>query len=52
MEALEKLENILSEYGLSEEDINYLLAQFLEEEAEFYVECMNLLEENTSDYVS
>lgn len=43
MTALEKLENILSKYGLSEEDINYLLGQFLEEEAELYVECMNSL---------
>ena len=49
MEALEKLENILSEYGLSEEDINYLLAQFLEEEAQLYIECMNLLKENTTN---
>ena len=43
MSALEKLENILSDCGLSEDDINYLLAQFLEEEAELYVQCMKAL---------
>ena len=43
MTALEKLKNILSECGLTEDDINYLLGQFLEEEAELYVECMNSL---------
>ena len=48
MTALEKLENILSKYGLSEDDINYLLAQFLEEEAELYIECMDSLT-NTID---
>ena len=48
MEALEKLENILSEYGLSEIEINYLLAQFLEEEAQLYIDCMNSSKENVA----
>ena len=43
MKAFEKLEGILSNYGLSDEEINNLLAEFLEEEAEPYVECMNLV---------
>lgn len=43
MEALEKLEIILSDYGLSETDINCLLAQFLEEEAQLYIEATSLV---------
>lgn len=48
MSSLEKLEIILSRFGFSEEDINYLLAQFLEEEAELYIECMNYLNKNAT----
>lgn len=49
MKALERLENILLEHGLSEDDINYLLAQFLEEEAQLYIDCMNSLKENVTN---
>ena len=52
MTALEKLETILSKQGLSEDDINYLLAQFLEEEAELYVECMKSLKESNPKYTA
>lgn len=45
--ALEKLQKILSEYGLSEDEIDSLLARFLEEEAQFYIECIELVKENT-----
>lgn len=49
MSSLEKLEIILFKFGLSEEDINYLLAQFLEEEAELYIDCMKSLKNTSCD---
>ena len=43
MTALIKIENILLEYGLSAKEIYCLLAQFLEEEAKLYEECINTI---------
>ena len=48
MEAYLKLEKILLEYGLSDDDIVYLLAQYLEEEAQLYIDCMKTLKERTN----
>lgn len=38
--AMIEIEEILSSVGMSETDINYLLARFLEEEVKCYVDCM------------
>lgn len=40
MTAQEKLLDVLLYFGYTEAEAHMLLAQFLEEEAEIYVECM------------
>lgn len=42
MTAMEKLTQLLLDYGISEVDINHLLAQFLQEEVYDYIEYMAL----------
>lgn len=45
MSAYDELFDILSESGLNESDIHMLLGRFLEEEADMYVECMDVISE-------
>lgn len=49
--ALIIINNFLLEYGLSQKEINHLLACFLEEEASDYVEAMEKLKDyfNSND---
>lgn len=50
MKALEKLVNILTEYGMKDDEIDDLLGQFLQEEAEDYVKTMkNVLKDIGKD---
>ena len=43
--AMMVIEDKLLETGMSQEEIDYLMSRFLEEEAQTYVECMKLVEE-------
>ena len=47
MRAIDTLSLLLKNAGLSDDDINMLLAQFLEEEAKDFVECMETINEET-----
>ena len=46
MRAIDTLSLLLKNAGLNDDDINMLLAQFLEEEAEDFIECMESISED------
>ena len=46
MDALEEVSYWLKRGGLTEHEINVILAAFLEQEAQLYIDCMKLVESN------
>ena len=42
--AMMEIDELLQSTGMSETEVDYLMARFLEEEAENYVECMKLVD--------
>ena len=47
-DALTELHNQLLKFGMSDVDADMLAAKFLEQEAQTYVDCMNLVNEETN----
>lgn len=50
--ALIIIDRKLKETGMSQEEIDFLISRFLQEEARDYVECMKLVEEQTKEEVT
>ena len=49
--AMMEIEEILQSTGMTETEIDYLMARFLEEEARLYVECIDSVGENTKEEI-
>ena len=46
-----EIDEILQSTGMSEIEVDYLMARFLEEEAELYVECMKSIENKCEEQI-
>ena len=47
--AMMEIDELLQSTGMSETEVDYVMARFLEEEAEDYVECMKLVENHCEE---
>jgi len=50
--AMEEIAHYLYLSGLTEIEVNHLLAKLLEEEAKNYIEAMNLVENDNNSYIA